>query len=81
LFVVSTRVNLFAMCRNILSPTARFLREANNNLVWLERKLSLLRHDDPDYESEKQSIESAKRELREIMKVANSPVYSSLSSI
>jgi hypothetical protein len=66
------RATLAVMCRSITTPRDRFLREANNNLAWLEHKLSLLRPDNSDYESEKRSIESATRELQELMQIVNS---------
>lgn len=68
------------MCRNISSPKVRFLREANSNLVWLERRLALLRPDDFNYQSDRRAILLATRELQEIIEVANSTTISSSSA-
>jgi len=66
------RATLSTMCRNILNPKARFLREVNSNLAWLERELALLRPENSDYASEKRALQSAMRELRELIRLVTS---------
>jgi len=56
-------------CRTIPDLTTRFRLEAKDRLAWFECEFALLSPDSLDYATEKRAIDTAMRELRELIQI------------